>query len=143
MNRAPVIWRRAERWDRWYRRAFPAYFVFLFCVNHLPGLKLLAVKGDDKVAHFCAFGLLAFLAWRFAETFERPLRAGFVWLAAALLVAYAALDEWTQQYTLRGTDLADFVADALGVVATLALLEMMRRRKKNRATEFAPIGYRR
>lgn len=125
--------RRQRAWDHWYRRAFPAYWLGLFCINHFPGLKLLNVRGDDKVAHLTAFALLAFLLWRFAQTFDRDLSPRFVWLAAATLTAYAAFDEYTQQFVYRGTDIADFQWDVIGAGATLALLEWRRRAVARRA----------
>lgn len=120
--------RSADRWSHWYRRAFPAYWIFLFCVLHFPRLNVpAAVPAPDKWLHFVAFGLLAFLLWRFAETFEPRLPAGFVGLAALGLMLYAALDEYSQQFVGRGTELGDFVADAAGIIVVLGALEWRRR----------------
>ena len=76
----PVFDRAA--WDHWYRRALPAYCIFLFCATHFPKLEIdLPISAPDKFAHWTAFGLLAFLFWRFAEALQRPLSGRFVWLA--------------------------------------------------------------
>lgn len=115
------------RWDAWYRRVFPAYGVFLFSITHFPWLALPKIPGNDKISHLLAFGLLAFLFWRFAESFERPLAARFAPLATLTLMAWAALDEWTQQFVYRGTEVVDFFADAAGILAVVAALEMRRR----------------
>ena len=131
-DHAPLVARagtRASPWIGWYRRAFPAYFLFLFLVNHFPGLRLPKVPGDDKLAHATAFGLLAFLAWRFSESFRPVHSPRFAPLLGFALVAYAAIDEWTQQFVMRGTDIEDWYADAGGVVIVLVALELLRRRR--------------
>jgi VanZ family protein len=119
------------RWRHWYRRALPAYWLFLVCVTHFPRLQLgTAVPKSDKLAHIVAYGVLAFLFWRFVETFRRPLGGGFVWLAGVLLAAYAAIDEWTQGLVGRSVDLADFVANLIGIAIVLLPLEVWRRRTR-------------
>ncbi len=132
--REPSASRLPPPWIAWYRRAFPAYFLFLFLVNHFPGLKLPKVPGDDKLAHATAFALLAFLAWRFWEAF-RPIRsARFAPLLGIALMGYAAFDEWTQQFVLRGTDINDWFADIGGIIVMIALLEAIRRWRAGRGT---------
>ncbi len=118
----------SPRWARWYRRVLPAYWIFLFAVTHFPGLRLTGIRNDDKVAHLCAFGLLAFLYWRFAESFGRPLSPRFVWITGLVLAAYAAVDEFLQLFVNRGADPTDWLFDSLGIAAVLALLEWRRRR---------------
>ncbi len=115
-------------WEHWYRRVLPAYWVFLFSATHFPRLELgLDVPESDKLAHLVAFGLLAYLFWKFAESYRRPTPAGFVWRAATCLLAYAAIDEWLQQFVGRSTSLLDYVADAVGIAVVLAWLEWRRR----------------
>ena len=118
----------AAAWKHWYRRAFPAYWIFVFCATHFPGLEIGGgVPASDKVAHTAAFALLAFLFWRFLETFRRPLPPRAVWIMAAILTAYSALDEYTQQFVGRGTDPVDWLCNVGGMGATLVLLEWRRR----------------
>jgi VanZ family protein len=122
------------RWDRWYRRTLPAYWVFLFCATHFPGLRIHGpVPHPDVLAHLVAFGLLAFLFWRFVESFGRPLSGRFVWIAALWLGAYATLDEYLQQFVNRGTDVWDWLANLVGVTSVLAVLEWRRRTRRPRA----------
>lgn len=125
----PVISESA--WTHWYRRALPAYWIFLFCATHLPALRL-ETPGGDKSVHLVAFGLLAFLFWRFAEALGGPLSRRFVWIAGFWLVAYAAFDEYLQQFVGRGTELLDWLCDAAGIVLVLALLEWRRRKAASR-----------
>lgn len=130
----PAHWRR----DRFYRRTLPAYWVFLACATHFPKARIdLGVQQSDKLAHIVGYGLLAFLFWRFGEALGRPLSGRFVWLAAGILVAYAALDELTQPFFNRGADLIDWLCDASAAIAVLAILEVQRRRRQ-RATGAAP-----
>ena len=120
-------------WARWYRRALPTYWVFLFCVTHFPKLSFgaRAPKNIDKAAHFIAFTLLAFVFWRFNQSFGRPLSARFVWFAAPILIAYAALDEYLQRFVRRSPNIIDWLWDSAGIVAVLIWLEIRRRRPKS------------
>ena len=115
-------------WTHWYRRALPAYWIFLFCVSHFPKLELHApIRAPDKVAHVGAFALLAFLFWRFAESLHATLSGRFVFVAAFWLAAYAAFDEYLQQFVGRRSDWLDWACDAAGIVLTLGVLEWRRR----------------
>lgn len=118
------------RWRHWYRRALPAYWIFLFMATHLPKLRLgmPGLPWVDKVAHFGAFALLAFLFWRCAEAGRTPLSGRFVWFAGAVLLPYAALDEYLQGPVGRGVELLDFAANAAGVVSVLTVMEWRRRK---------------
>lgn len=120
-------WSRA--WEHWYRRTLAAYWVFLFCATHFPRPRLTgAVPEEDKLVHFVAFGLLTFLFWRCAETFDRKLSGRFVWIAFVSLTAYAALDEYSQQFVNRSTSLTDWLANLAGIATVLTLFELRRRR---------------
>lgn len=122
-----TIGRWSPAWVHWYRRVFPAYWVFLFLSTHLPNLRLDIPLSSDKRAHVIAFGILAFLFWRFVETFRRPVPSATVYYAAVVLVVYAGLDEYLQQFVGRGTDWMDWLADLLGLGVVLVLLEARRR----------------
>jgi len=118
----------SDHWEHWYRRILPAYWLFLFVATHLPRLQLGGPPRSDIVAHLVAFGLLAFLYWRFAETFRRPLSGRFVFQAAAVLLAYSTLDEYLQQFVGRTTAWSDWLANAAGVLGVLTVMEWRRRR---------------
>jgi VanZ family protein len=120
--------RRPSRWQHWYRRVLPAYWMYLFCITHFPKLQLQTrMVAIDKVLHVLFFGLLAFLFWRFAETFRKPAPGWLVWLALVWIGLYAAADEWSQDFVGRGTDIVDWLADMAGVAGVLAVLEWRRR----------------
>ena len=75
----------------------------------------------DKIAHACAYGLLAFVAW---QTFRRRVRdrhISWAWLYAAL---YGASDEWHQYYVPgRHPDVWDWLADVAGATLVLLLIK--------------------
>jgi VanZ family protein len=109
----------------------PAYGIFLFCLTHFPNLEVdVPIRAPDKLAHVGAFGLLAFLFWRFAQTLWYPLSNRFVLAAAGCLAAYAALDEYLQGFVGRSTDLVDWLCDVGGIAVVLGLLEWRRRRAR-------------
>ncbi len=106
----------------------PAYWIFLACCTHFPRLKLdWGVSKPDKWAHLIAFGVLAFMLWRFAETFRRPLAGRQVMALVVVLVVYAAIDEYTQQFVGRSTDVGDWLMGLVGMGAVLGPLEVHRR----------------
>ena len=120
-------------WRRWYLRCLPAYWVFLFLTTHFPKLQLQgAPPQSDKVIHFVAFGLLAFLFWRFFEALGSRINRVFFVVAAATLAMYSGMDEYLQQFVGRGSDWGDWYADVTGIAIVLGimiLLEMRRRRR--------------
>jgi VanZ family protein len=112
----------------WIRIALPVYWIALFAATHYPRVPMPdEIPDSDKAIHFAAFGVLALLYWRFLAARGRPLTAASVWIAALVLVAYATLDEYTQQFVGRYTDLADWIANLAGVLGVLAVLEIRRR----------------
>ncbi len=117
-----------QPWRDWYRRAFPAYLLFLFCATHFPRLELGGTRSSDKIAHTLAFGLLAFFYWRFCESFWPQLSAQFAPRSALLLAGYCIFDEVSQSWVGRSSDLADLLFDLVGVAAVLSVLELRRRR---------------
>ena len=114
--------------QRWYRHALPSYWIFLTLCTHFPGLKLRlgGVPHPDRYFHSGAFALLTVLYWKCYETFRAP-RGSFVWVAALVLPAYAALDEITQGPFGRTVSLDDWLSGCTGIVAALLVLELHRR----------------
>jgi VanZ family protein len=125
-------WLRSRK--LWYRQALPVYWILLFGATHYPKARLPAsIPQSDKVVHFAAFGLLAFLFWKCVESFDRSLSGRFVWVAFVVLGAYAALDEYLQQFVNRYPSLTDWLADLAGVSSVLLALEVHRRRRASAA----------
>jgi VanZ family protein len=112
---------------RWQRVALPVYWIVLAAATHYPSVPVPhRVEHTDKVIHFGAFAVLATLFWWFVEARRAP-TASTAWLAAAVLIPYAAIDEYTQQCFGRHADVADFIANAAGIATALAVLEIRRR----------------
>lgn len=97
------------------------YWILLFTGTHLPNLPKIPapkIENIDKVQHFLGFGGLAFLlAWSIPRGRRGPWRK--ITLAAVIAVIYAAIDEYTQQFVGRNTDIYDFVANGAGIVTAL------------------------
>ena len=120
---------RRSPWDAWYRRALPTYWMLLFALTHLPRLEFdVGVADSDKYAHALAFAGLAFLYWRALATAYPPRSVRFALAAGAVLLGYAAVDEWLQRFTGRSVDLRDWLFGAGGIVGALVALELLRRR---------------
>ena len=76
--------------------------------------------GSDKVAHFCAYALLAFLTaralWHYGQF--RSAR----WGGALVAIAYGVSDEFHQSFVPgRTSDWRDLVADAIGAAVGASL----------------------
>jgi VanZ family protein len=106
----------------WWAGALVIYWLAMFIGTHIP-LSVPTVGGRpvDKYLHFIAyFGLTVLLIGVF-----RCLRVRLRWkhffIALALLVVYAALDEWLQKFVNRSCDTEDFMADSAGVLSALGL----------------------
>ena len=102
----------------------PAYLLFLFSVTHLPFLRLdLPIESSDKLAHVGAVRAAGVSVLALRRSIGRPLSGRFVYIAAFWLIAYAAFDEYLQQFVGRSTDLDDWLCDVAGIIAVLVLLE--------------------
>lgn len=118
-----------------YRRALPAYWIFLAVVTHLPKLKLPAQAPPlaDKYIHAAAYAVLAWLAWQCAATYKTRYSPWFVVKLGVVLSGYAALDELTQPLVNRSGDWVDWIFDVAGVVAVLTVMELRRIWRSERA----------
>jgi VanZ family protein len=96
-----------------------AYWAFAVVVAHLPvtGLNQPQIKNADKMVHVgLYFGLTCLGAVAVARRADGTYSASRIWGWALLYVAYAALDEWLQQFVSRTPSLWDWVADSIGVL---------------------------
>lgn len=108
---------------RGWQLALGGYWILLFVATHYPRVRIPGeLPHSDKIVHFGAFGTLALLFW--IATRAR------IWVAATILIPYAALDEWLQQYFGRFTDLLDFVANTIGIGFVLAAVALVRRYRR-------------
>jgi VanZ family protein len=120
------------------RRLWPwlpalAWAALIFSLSAQPKLVIDLELGSDKVAHFLAYAVLGALLAHAVTRTGWPLA-----LAYALGIAYGASDEIHQYFVPgRSSDVVDWVADALGVLAAVALYQWMRRRAWR---DSAPLG---
>ena len=102
----------------------------IFAVSSLPHPPLPPREGIplDKPAHFVEFGVLGLLLARATHAGKAP-RLAILLLAAALGIAYAALDELHQSFVAtRSSEWGDFLADAAGVVTAVIVYAAIARR---------------
>ena len=103
------------------------YWCGLFALTHLPAVKLPVVPIKDKTAHFISYGVLAtalFLSIRFSTQKSAPRIAITV---LTILLAYGALDEWTQLLVNRSCEMADWYADVSGASVAVVLMTLLLR----------------
>ena len=93
-----------------------AWWVLIATLTHLPPRHLPRVPGSDKTHHFLAYAALALLLG-FALMFTFPRRWWLPWGVLVVGMCYGALDEVTQSWVGRTTDIEDWIADAVGTAA--------------------------
>lgn len=107
---------------------FGGYWLLLVVSTHLPPEAATTAESfNDKLLHFTAYAVLAFLAaavWRVTRRRYGPV-AAMVLLPCLLVVA--ALDEATQPYFDRSCDLHDWCSDAVGAIAGLLFFGLVNR----------------
>jgi VanZ family protein len=97
------------------------YWLAIFVVTHLPGALALVSKPkvNDKFIHFAIFFILGTLMCYVTNSPRWVPRFVGIGLAG---MAYAAVDEWTQQIVPgRVPDWADFIADSLGLWSAISI----------------------
>lgn len=108
--------------------ALPLYVIALFTATHYPQVTIPGgIPQSDKIVHFVAFALLAFLWWQFLVALGRGSSRALIASTVGLL-AYAALDEYLQQFVGRNTDVRDFFADSAGILVVLGVIAFARRK---------------
>ncbi|HYO11506.1 MAG TPA: VanZ family protein [Tepidisphaeraceae bacterium] len=97
------------------------YWAAMFGLTHLPTPRLPYVPVTDKTAHFVAYFLLG--AGLYTAVYLRGQRgAGDVAVVVlTTLIAYGAVDEWTQLLVNRSCERADWFADVAGAATAVAI----------------------
>lgn len=122
---------------RTWRVAFVAlYWIFIFTGTHLPPSPIVRLAGPvpDWLLHGSIF---AGLGWLMIWVGGRPPASrGRAIRIYALLLAYAAIDEWTQPLVRRQCELSDWIADATGAaIGMLAAIVWFARRGPRTGSE--------
>ncbi|HEX5521149.1 MAG TPA: VanZ family protein [Longimicrobiaceae bacterium] len=104
----------------------------LFAVSARATLPIDLHSGSDKLAHFGAYLILGL-----ALGFARVRTGASFYIVLALGVLYGASDEFHQSFVPgRSADVADWIADSLGVLSGLLLHHAWSRaRRRSRAAE--------
>ena len=113
-------------WAMWLSRGSLVLFwgALLVATHCPPNADAHQENPFDKILHFVAYGGLAFLlAWVVS------LRSALTLQRAALVIGICclagALDEITQPWTGRNTDLHDWYADVVGAIAGVAVFMLL------------------
>ncbi|MES2537300.1 MAG: VanZ family protein [Pseudomonadota bacterium] len=100
------------------------FFALMLAIGAIPGeAAMLSAKIDDKLLHFCAYGLLSALVFN-GLTVSAPARA----LRTLLLIAaLGALDEIIQSFIpYRRAGILDWLVDILAACCSVAFLLAVR-----------------
>lgn len=104
------------------------YWVALFTLTHLPPSEaphppsFLGDKGSHAIAYCGLTFLLGFTLWTFGLGRRSRL---WPWITLSAVLAYGAVDEWTQIIVGRDCELLDWVADGTGAVVAVLLLAVV------------------
>lgn len=112
-----------------------AEIAFIFYMLSIPGSNLPRINywGQDKIVHIILFGSLMFAALfhfdQLETAFFKTTRARA--LIMIVCIVYGIAMEFYQKYFVpsRGFEVADMLADAAGVIASLPLYQKIMRRK--------------
>lgn len=101
------------------------YWVTLFILTHInvnPEM-LRKIQASDKKLHFLVFLVLAFLFFNcFGSAARIDWKRKINWLFSAILIIYAALDEYLQGFVGRNVSFADFIANLAGIIVGLLII---------------------
>lgn len=97
------------------------YWIALATSTHVPKLPTISVHYGDKLAHYVAYAVLAFLlSW--AWTTRRAFSPRGMLFVLAVATAYGAIDELTQiPVPGRYGEWYDWLADTLGAVTGICM----------------------
>ena len=98
----------------WRIAILAIYWMVCFTGTHLPPSPIVRLAGPipDWLMHGALFAGLGGLVARVGG--RTPMSRGRAARLYLLIIAYAALDEWTQPLVRRACELSDWIADAVG-----------------------------
>lgn len=123
----------ATAWRRTSLAALILYWLALAVATHIPKPPDIPLQQGDKLVHFAAYALLAFLAAVCWSAYRAPLRKHHLLVLFALLSFYAAVDELTQIPFGRQADVLDWLADTMGLACGMGVFGLGRKLMGRRA----------
>ncbi|MBD3299598.1 MAG: hypothetical protein GF341_13155, partial [candidate division Zixibacteria bacterium] len=118
---------------RYWRIAAVIYAILVVSVSSWPGVSLPNVgEGDlDKILHLIQYAVLGFLAARgWGPQRRSRTSAWLAWLPAAVLLVFAAADEYHQKWIPgRYAEVGDWVSDVFGIAIGYFLGIVLNRRR--------------
>jgi VanZ family protein len=102
------------------------YWPALFVLAHIPIPQLVREAGvSDKSLHFLAYLILVFLLW-FATSPDKKVnwRKTGPWWILLIIVLYGIVDEISQGYVGRSSDILDFLSNLTGALTGLVLFTL-------------------
>jgi hypothetical protein len=103
------------------------YWTGIFIATHIsvPGWTR-QMGTSDKTMHFSAYMILAILLW-LSRSFTKKANWKELrpWLLSTIVVLYGLVDELSQQFMNRSTDISDFAANMLGLAIAMAIATVL------------------
>ena len=103
---------------------FIASVVSLLCLTHIPQSEMPVDIGTfnlDKLLHVIAYGSVTILMFAALGAKSSLI---FWFIATALLMVLGGVDEYTQPYVGRTCSLADWLADAVGIIGAAIVMRV-------------------
>lgn len=105
--------------------ALAVYVCLLLTLTHMPRPPGMFEGQNDKNLHFLAYFVLASLMY-VAAAITFPRRNYLVLIVLLIGIVFGAIDETTQTYFGRHSDLLDFRADVIGLITGITPLAVLR-----------------
>jgi VanZ family protein len=103
------------------------YWAGILIATHIP-VPSWARQMDtsDKTMHFFAYMILAILLW-LSRSFDKKANWKELrpWLLSIIVILYGLVDELSQHFMNRSTDISDFAANTLGLAVAMAIATVL------------------
>ena len=104
--------------------ALGVYWPLVFTLTHIRVQDIAGRSGmSDKTMHSTAYFALTFLLWCAVSPYRRVRwNDRKVWLVAAAVAVYGAMDEYLQGFVGRSVEMQDFIANMCGMALAVGVL---------------------
>ena len=109
------------------------FWAALFCATHIPAPRLPPIPVTDKTAHVVSYGTLALLLSLAVGARGTRSPAEVAMTVLPVMIAYGAIDEWSQIPVGRSCELADWYADVAGAATAVTIVMLMRKWRARRS----------